>query len=119
MTNYDQGKNNTGAQAVKMLAGRLPRAQAEEMALGWTLDVDFLQTLTKEPEFGYDISLEAAEHVALTVEARILAALNADAIAALVGAAQMMVRAYRKENDRTIHAFYALEAALARLGGME
>jgi hypothetical protein len=34
---------------------------------------------------------------------------------ALVGAAEMMVKAYREESDQTITAFYALEAALAAI----
>jgi hypothetical protein len=50
-------------------------------------------------------------------EARILAALNLAKVEALVGAAEMMVKAYREESDQTITAFYALEDALAAMKG--
>jgi hypothetical protein len=69
----------------------LPRAHAEHADLGWTLDLDLLAELANEPDFGYHISLEAAERVALTVEARVLAAIDTDKLRAVVEALEFVL----------------------------
>ena len=101
MTNDDQGKDNTGADGVKLLEGFVmgPIEATMEDAPVW---------YNADSASGWANGYNSA-----------IANIDTDAIAALVGAAQMMVRAYRHESDQTIHAFYALEAALARLGGGE
>jgi hypothetical protein len=69
-------------------------------------------------EIGVYATLEAAQAAAQSdYEARILAALNLARVEALVGASEMMVKAYREESDRVITAFYALENALAAMKG--
>jgi hypothetical protein len=87
----------------------------------WILQTDsgFL-TVRTSVEIGVYATLEAAQAAAQSdYEARILAALDLAKVEALVGAAEMMVKAYREDSDQTITGFYALEAALAAMKGGE
>jgi hypothetical protein len=62
-----------------------------------------------------DCNCDSAE--ALQIVADRIEALDLAKVEALVRAAEMMVKAYREDNDQTITSFYTLEDALAAMKG--
>ena len=85
----------------------------------WILQTDMGFLAVRDSwEIGIFDTLESAQSaVQINHASRILAALDLAKVEALVRAAEMMVKAYREDSDRTIKAFYALEEVLAAMKG--
>jgi hypothetical protein len=136
---HDPDCNCDSAEALQIVSGRVEALQAQLAKAREGLDrmyslaeddcecdackayretLALLDTPTPAPSpdtcpFGDDCDLTVA-YMAGAHDARKMAAPSPDA---LVRAAEMMVKAYRKDSDQTIKAFYALEDALAAMKG--